>query len=322
MALRSSSAEARKALTCASVWYDAAGSEVRATYYRLRYPPGRNFFTTLETTRAAGGGGTLVARMTMRIEPIFSFLFTRWSPRLTEDSFTTDITGIRNGPVRSIVRARQALDLGRLLPDAPAKTPVYMKLPLNLAEHRASRQVFPLVASEERPIILASSLRFPVGDLDVQCSPSYPRCRNGDHEETVLAVTLRGDERTFVFVAGAGWPLAPALLDYLVGQRPDLVYISGPDLADDWQCRSAGRRNPGREPDGGPVPRQGGVRERGWEMVRYAQPLYASAVAEKNIEVLRVARSAWPARVSRSTAKTSGCRGTRSRSGAIATSSS
>jgi hypothetical protein len=100
--------------------YDTARNEVRATYYRLRYPPGRNFFTSMEATDAAGRGGTLVARMTMRIEPTFSLLFTRWSPRLTEDSFTTVITGVREGPVRSIVRARQALDLGRLLPDAPA----------------------------------------------------------------------------------------------------------------------------------------------------------------------------------------------------------
>ena len=97
--------------------YDVAGSEVRAAAYRLRYPPGRNFFTTMETTPA--GGGTLVSRMTLRIEPTFSLLFTRWSPSFTEDSFTTVIAGVRNGPVRAIVRAQQSLDLGRLLPDAP-----------------------------------------------------------------------------------------------------------------------------------------------------------------------------------------------------------
>lgn len=100
--------------------YDPARSEVRATYYRLHYPPGRNFFTSMEATEAAGGGGPLVARMTMRIEPTFSLLFTRWSPQLTEESFTTVITGIRNGPVRAIVRARQTLELGSFLPDAPA----------------------------------------------------------------------------------------------------------------------------------------------------------------------------------------------------------
>lgn len=99
--------------------YDAARSEVRAAAYRVRYPPGRNFFTSMEATSATGGG-TLITRMTMRIEPTFSLLFAHWSPRFTEESFRTEITGVRNGPVRAIVEARQSLELGRLLPDAPA----------------------------------------------------------------------------------------------------------------------------------------------------------------------------------------------------------
>jgi hypothetical protein len=99
--------------------YDTARDEVRASAYRVRYPPGSNFFASMETTNAVGGG-PLLARMTMRIEPTFSLLFARWSPRLTEESFTTVIAGVRNGPVRAIVRARQSLELGRLLPDVPA----------------------------------------------------------------------------------------------------------------------------------------------------------------------------------------------------------
>jgi hypothetical protein len=99
--------------------YDAARSEVRAASYRLHYPPGRNFFSSMETTHAAIAG-TLVSRMVMRIEPTFSLLFTHWSPSFTEDSFKTVIAGVRNGPVRAIVRAQQSLELGRLLPDAPS----------------------------------------------------------------------------------------------------------------------------------------------------------------------------------------------------------
>jgi hypothetical protein len=60
--------------------------------------------------------------MSLRINPTFSLLTMRWSPELTEESFTTTIDGVRNGPVRAIVRARQALDLGRVLPDPPAGT--------------------------------------------------------------------------------------------------------------------------------------------------------------------------------------------------------
>jgi len=59
--------------------------------------------------------------MSLRINPTFSLLRMEWSPELTEESFVTTIEGVRNGPVRSIVRARQSLDLGRL-PDPPAGT--------------------------------------------------------------------------------------------------------------------------------------------------------------------------------------------------------
>ncbi len=101
--------------------YDPARNEVAAVRYRLRYPPGRNFLTGLSVTGAAGGDDRpLIDRLSMRIEPTFSLLLTQWSPLLTEDSFHTVIHGVRNGPVRAIVRARQSLDLGRLLPDAPA----------------------------------------------------------------------------------------------------------------------------------------------------------------------------------------------------------
>ena len=103
--------------------FDAARNEVQATYYRLKYPPGRNFFTRLQVTDAAGGHGeALIDRMSLRINPTFSLLAMQWSPELTEESFSTTIDGVRNGPVRSIVRARQSLDLGGSVPDPPAGT--------------------------------------------------------------------------------------------------------------------------------------------------------------------------------------------------------
>lgn len=101
--------------------YDRARHQVDAAAYRVRYPPGRNFLTDLATIGVGGAlSRLLVARMSLRISPTFGMLLTEWSPQLTEESFTTVIEGVRNGPVRSIVRARQSLDLGALLPDAPA----------------------------------------------------------------------------------------------------------------------------------------------------------------------------------------------------------
>lgn len=101
--------------------YDRGTNRVDAASYSVRYPPGRNFLTELATTGVGGSlAHMLVSRMSLQIAPTFSMLVTDWSPRLTEESFTTVIEGVRNGPVRAIVRARQSLDLGKLLPDAPA----------------------------------------------------------------------------------------------------------------------------------------------------------------------------------------------------------
>jgi hypothetical protein len=101
--------------------YDRARHQVDAAAYRVRYPPGRNFLTDFAATGPGGAlSRLLVARMSLRIAPTFGMLVTDWSPQLTEESFTTVIEGVRNGPVRAIVRARQSLDLGALLPDAPA----------------------------------------------------------------------------------------------------------------------------------------------------------------------------------------------------------
>jgi hypothetical protein len=103
--------------------FDPARGEVQAQSYRLQYPPGRNFFTRLRVTDGDGARSEpLIDRMSLRIDPTFSLLRMEWSPELTEESFVTTIDGVRNGPVRSIVRARQSLDLGRMFPDQPAGT--------------------------------------------------------------------------------------------------------------------------------------------------------------------------------------------------------
>jgi hypothetical protein len=94
---------------------------VHAAAYAAHYPPGRNFLTDFAATRRGESGAQLlVSRMSLRIAPTFSMLVADWSPEFTEESFTTVIEGVRNGPVRAIVRATQSLELGGLFPDAPA----------------------------------------------------------------------------------------------------------------------------------------------------------------------------------------------------------
>jgi hypothetical protein len=70
-------------------------------------------------SRAGGAGETLIERLKMRITPTFSFLGTTLQPTLTEESFSVEPDGLKNGPVRAIRRVRQSLDIGRMFPDIP-----------------------------------------------------------------------------------------------------------------------------------------------------------------------------------------------------------
>lgn len=103
--------------------FDSETSRARASYYVIDYSPGRNFFTGMRILPAAGGTGeNLLDRMKIRIRPTFSLLVTRWSPLFTEEDFSTEIDGVKNGPVRAIRRVRNRLDLGRFFPKGPVAT--------------------------------------------------------------------------------------------------------------------------------------------------------------------------------------------------------
>lgn len=103
--------------------FDAKSNRVRALYYMVDYFPGRNFFTGLRITPAAGGTGeNILERMKLRVHPTFSVLVTTWSPLFTEEDFTVRIDGVKNGPVRAIRRVRQSLNLGRYFPEMPGGT--------------------------------------------------------------------------------------------------------------------------------------------------------------------------------------------------------
>jgi len=103
--------------------FDAGANEARALFYQIHYAPGRSYFTGMEITRAAGGRGeNVIERMRVLVNPTFSFLFTNWSPVFTEESFTVELEGVKNGPVRAVRRLRQTLDLGAFFPEVPSGT--------------------------------------------------------------------------------------------------------------------------------------------------------------------------------------------------------
>ncbi|MBI2962978.1 MAG: hypothetical protein HYY35_04430 [Deltaproteobacteria bacterium] len=103
--------------------FDTALNHLGADLYSIDYAPGRNYFLAMRLAPEAGGNGESIAdRMSVRVNPTFSLLFTSWSPEFTEDSFTVQIDGVKNGSVRAIRRVRQSLDLGKYFPEVPGGT--------------------------------------------------------------------------------------------------------------------------------------------------------------------------------------------------------
>jgi len=102
------------------VTFDPARQEARALSYQVSYTRDRsNALDGIRVPRSAGGTGeSLIAGVSMRINPTFA-LFGTWPMMLTEHSFSVVPDGLKNGPVRAIRRVRQSLDLGSLFPDLP-----------------------------------------------------------------------------------------------------------------------------------------------------------------------------------------------------------
>jgi hypothetical protein len=101
--------------------FDPVSQEAHAASYEVLYSHDRsNFLTSIRVPRAAGGTGeTLLQRLRMRISPTFSLLLTTFRPSFTEQSFSVEPDGLKNGPVRAVRRVRQSLDLGRGFPEIP-----------------------------------------------------------------------------------------------------------------------------------------------------------------------------------------------------------
>jgi hypothetical protein len=102
--------------------FDPVRQEARAASYEVIYSQERsNFLTSIRIPRAAGGTGeSLIQRLRMRISPTFSLFLTTFQLSFTEESFSVEPDGLKNGPVRAVRRVRQSLDLGRTFPDIPS----------------------------------------------------------------------------------------------------------------------------------------------------------------------------------------------------------
>jgi len=109
-----------RAATAPYAVLDADGLHARSALYEVDYAPGRNIFTALRVTPAAGGNGDSLLRQTRMVgEPTLRILLADLRLRFDEQSTIVRVEGVRNGPVRAIRQVHLSVDLGRFFPDLP-----------------------------------------------------------------------------------------------------------------------------------------------------------------------------------------------------------
>jgi hypothetical protein len=111
------------AVTKPYVTLDPTASQARSAFYEVDYAAGRDFYTGMRITPAAGGNGVnLMRRTRMSGVPTLHLFFTDITLRFSEQNSIVAIEGVRNGTVRAIRRVRLSVDLGPLFPDLPNGT--------------------------------------------------------------------------------------------------------------------------------------------------------------------------------------------------------
>lgn len=111
-----------------------------------------------------------------------------------------------------------ARDHCNLLADVVTNAPIYCKTPTTVEEHLDSRQLFRTLAESGHRVALLEGLHAVIGEAEVT-SLTPPGA--------ALTLTIRHQDRTFLYASEPGWPLAPAALQALIQQHPDMLFISG-----------------------------------------------------------------------------------------------
>ncbi|MEK7217219.1 MAG: hypothetical protein AAB289_16670, partial [Chloroflexota bacterium] len=111
-------------------------------------------------------------------------------------------------------------DHHNLLADCRATLPVFLKTPSDAGEYSAARAIIDVIKGPGRSIGFAGGSETAFGALTVGCSAGL----------SAMAVTVRSEGRTFVHGSSSLNRDCDAGLRHVIGQAPDLVYLSGAPL--------------------------------------------------------------------------------------------
>lgn len=110
----------------------------------------------------------------------------------------------------------------------PLSTPLYLKTPTTAQELQLLRAHFLPLAQAGRRVSLLEGAHLRIGEAEVEGSPRLA-WSTGRPESQTWAVTVRGEGRTVIYVSEVTGPFFPVAQEYLIGQRPDLLYLGVAD---------------------------------------------------------------------------------------------
>lgn len=118
-------------------------------------------------------------------------------------------------------------DHANLLPYVLSSTAVYLKTPVTASERRATQDLFPRLRSTGRSFALVEGSSLSLGGLTLTFSPPLPHGKPRARAGSVMAVAVRSREGCFIHGSDIQGPLAATAVEWILRQRPDLLYLSG-----------------------------------------------------------------------------------------------
>lgn len=114
-----------------------------------------------------------------------------------------------------------------LLPYVLSSTAIYLKTPNSPAERRAADELFPKLQRSGRRFSLADGSSVGLRDVTLRFSPPLPHGKPGAKAGSVMAVAVQSSQGCFVHGSDLQGPLAPTAVEWVLRQRPDILYLSG-----------------------------------------------------------------------------------------------
>ena len=108
-----------------------------------------------------------------------------------------------------------------------SSTAIYMKTPVTPSEVRATQALFPRLERTGRAFSMADDSSVNLRDVTLTFSRPLPHGKAGAKAGSVMAVAVQARSGCFVHASDVQGPLSAAAVEWVIRQRPDVLYLSG-----------------------------------------------------------------------------------------------